>query len=343
MAKFIDLDTGLPALLNKVKAWVNSKLATKQDTIADLATIRTGAGKGATALQPADVSVETQGDGTVDINVVEDTYTINLNHTHENMAKVVRCEESDLPSSLDANTIYVQVDDDESPTEIEKLYICGLEFSAGEPDTTPRLISPAASTELDFNGASTLEVVVRGAYLTQALTITASGDFTVTANNSSVSSISANDANTGVTLTLTKGSNFVGGTLAISSTEVSRTVTVKSPLPEGFTANKAWNDTTLIDAAGYCISPVIAVSSGHTFEIKFGFVRGETQYGCAAGFQSNLSNGSAEVNVWASTDPRQREITYGFVCGTFKISEIDDCYIKDVTSNTYVWKGKNVT
>lgn len=40
MAKFIDLDTGLPALLNKVKAWVNSKtedfeteLAGKQDTL----------------------------------------------------------------------------------------------------------------------------------------------------------------------------------------------------------------------------------------------------------------------------------------------------------------------
>ena len=33
MAKFIDLDTGLPALLNKVKAWVNSKTEGKQDTL----------------------------------------------------------------------------------------------------------------------------------------------------------------------------------------------------------------------------------------------------------------------------------------------------------------------
>lgn len=51
MYKFIDLDTGLPAALNKIKTWVNSKLASKQDAINDLATIRSGAALGATAIQ----------------------------------------------------------------------------------------------------------------------------------------------------------------------------------------------------------------------------------------------------------------------------------------------------
>ncbi|MBQ1485455.1 MAG: leucine-rich repeat domain-containing protein [Muribaculaceae bacterium] len=51
MYKFIDLDTGLPAALNKIKTWVNTKLATKQDAINDLATIRIGAAAGTTAVQ----------------------------------------------------------------------------------------------------------------------------------------------------------------------------------------------------------------------------------------------------------------------------------------------------
>lgn len=51
MYKFIDLDTGLPALLNKVKTWVTSKLSAKQGTISDLDTIRSGAAAGATAVQ----------------------------------------------------------------------------------------------------------------------------------------------------------------------------------------------------------------------------------------------------------------------------------------------------
>lgn len=56
----------------------------KQDVINDLSTIRSGATAGATALQPSDVSVETptNPDGTVLINVVGNTYIIDLNHTH---------------------------------------------------------------------------------------------------------------------------------------------------------------------------------------------------------------------------------------------------------------------
>lgn len=41
MYKFIDLDTGLPALLNKVKTWVTSKLSAKQDALVSGTNIKT--------------------------------------------------------------------------------------------------------------------------------------------------------------------------------------------------------------------------------------------------------------------------------------------------------------
>lgn len=142
MAKFIDLDTGLPALLNKVKAWVNSKLsakqdtltfdnaptansnnpvksggvytalAGKQDTISDLATIRTGAAAGATALQPADVSVESPStpDGTVTINVGDNAYSINLNHSHPQYLKYQLLADEAAYTALatkDSGTLYL--------------------------------------------------------------------------------------------------------------------------------------------------------------------------------------------------------------------------------------------
>lgn len=181
-------------------------------------------------LSKSDVSVETQGDGTVEINVKDDTYTINLNHTHENMAKLVVCEESDLPSTLEMDTIYAQVDDAETPTEIQSLWIAGLEFvgGGGAPDDEPRITSPRSGVTIDFDGQSTAILFVKGKNLTSALSIAVTGDFTVTLNGSTVSSISASDANNGVTLTLTQGSGFSGGTLSISSTEVeTRTCSVE--------------------------------------------------------------------------------------------------------------------
>ena len=75
------------------------------------------------------VSVTTNQDGTVDINVGNDTYKINLNHTHENMAKLIVCEESDLPSTLANDTIYAIKG--LGNTSIDKLIIQGLEFVGG--------------------------------------------------------------------------------------------------------------------------------------------------------------------------------------------------------------------
>lgn len=177
-----------------------------------------------------DINIETLGDGTVDVDVKNDNYTINLNHTHENMAKLIVCEESDLPSTLDPATIYAQVDDADTPTEIQSLWIAGLEFvgGGGVPDDEPRLTSPRSGATIDFEGQSTVTLFVKGENLTAALSLVVTGNFTVSLNGSTVSSISASDANNGVTLTLTQGSGFSGGTLSISSTEVdTRTCSVE--------------------------------------------------------------------------------------------------------------------
>lgn len=153
----------------------------KQATIADLENIRSGAAASATALQPSDVSVDSNEDGTFDINVKNDKYTVNLNHTHEHMAKLVVCEESDLPSTLPTDTIFAQVDNVSTPTEVQKLFIAGCEFEKGwVPDNGEAVIkSPSNGTTIELGeidqGSASKTIIVRGWNLTGALTVVISG------------------------------------------------------------------------------------------------------------------------------------------------------------------------
>lgn len=305
------------------------------------------------------VTVTTNNDGTFTIHAGDNDYTINLNHMHEDMVKLEKFVESNPPASMTDDTIYVQVNNLTTPTEIEALYIFGLEFTGGVPDTTPKLTSPAATSTIDFGSGTTAEVVVKGRNLLADLSLAITGDFTVTVNGSPVSSISANDANSasGVTLTLTKGNNYDGGTLVISSIDgVSATVNLSFSLPTGFTANKAWDDAgngsaVLEDAQGYCISPKLSITHGHSFEICFGFTRsseaGAPKYGCAVHNVDSdiISAGTAATCYSASTSGNTRTVVMEGTClsCTFLMSQIDNCYIKDTTSNTYIWKGNNVT
>lgn len=139
--------------------------------------------KDTSKLSKSDVSVETQGDGTVDINVKDDTYTINLNHTHENMAKLIVCEESDLPSTLDNSAIYVITDSGE--TEIEKLIIRGMEFAGGGvPDTgEPMISSPSngSTINLGTNEGSGVSktITIKGKNLTGDLTVAVGTGLTI--------------------------------------------------------------------------------------------------------------------------------------------------------------------
>ena len=138
-----------------------------------------------TKLSKSDVSVETQGDGTVSIRVSDDTYTINFNHTHENMAKLIVCEESDLPSTLDNSTIYVITDSGE--TEIEKLIIRGMEFAGG--GVPAGIIKPSDTTiNLGTNygiGVSKQIEIKANAHITGDLTVglAANSDLSFDTNN----------------------------------------------------------------------------------------------------------------------------------------------------------------
>lgn len=107
--------------------------------------------------------------------------------------------ESDLPSTLETDTIYAQVDDADNPTEIETLYICGIEFvGGGVPAGTPAITKPSGTTlklgENDGSGVSkTIEI--KGRDLTGDLTVTVGTGLTVTYGQSTGSSVTIPQAN----------------------------------------------------------------------------------------------------------------------------------------------------
>ena len=184
-----------------------------------------------TKLSKSDVSVETQGDGTVDINIKDDTYTINLNHTHEGMAKLVKCTEATLPQTMADDTIYVQVDNLTTPSEIEALHIFGLEFTGGgAAPGVPYLSSPGANISMgdSENGSVTKAIRVKGRFLTQALSASLIGTgyafgttqpTGVTRNSDTSLTITADAAKAGVDISVVyTGTAFnATGTLAITS------------------------------------------------------------------------------------------------------------------------------
>jgi len=130
------------------------------------------------------VSVTTNQDGTFTIRVGSTDYTINLNHTHPGMAKLVVCEESDLPSTLDNSTIYAITDSGE--TEIEKLIIRGMEFTGGGvPDTgEPMISSPSNGSTINLgdNAAGqgvSKTITIKGKNLTGDLTVAVGTGLTI--------------------------------------------------------------------------------------------------------------------------------------------------------------------
>ena len=68
--------------------------------------------KDSTKLSKSDVSVETQGDGTVTINVDDDTYTIDLKHNHPQYVKaeLKTQAEYDALTTKDSQTLYIITD-----------------------------------------------------------------------------------------------------------------------------------------------------------------------------------------------------------------------------------------
>ena len=236
------------------------------------------------ALEAAGVSVTTAEDGTFTIHAGGNDYTVNLNHTHPNMCKLVVCEESGLPSTLDNSTIYAITDSGE--TEIEKLIIRGMEFAGGgTPSTEPKIVSPIG-TQIDFNGASTKTVTVRALNLSEALTIAVTG---VTAN---LQTISVNDAANGVQLTLTKGQNFASGTLRIYNSEV----------------DKSWNAT---DSQGLQLLTAIKLTGTQYFNTGY-YPNANTKFELDVKFEKNsITESTSSANnccVFASAKTTNSEI-----------------------------------
>lgn len=156
--------------------------------------------------------IYSNGDGTVIIEMTNgDKYTINLNHTHENMCKLMVCTSNTVPAEKKRDTIYVQVDNANEPTEIQKLFIAGLEFvgGGGAPDTgLPTIISPSNGTNINLgynDGSGVSQTInVRGKNLTGNLTITVSTGLSLTYGQSTGSSITIPkaDALTGALVTI---------------------------------------------------------------------------------------------------------------------------------------------
>ena len=198
-------------------------------------------------LEAAGVSVTTVEDGTFTIHAGRNDYTVNLNHTHPNMAKLVVCEESDLPSTPDNSTIYVITDSGE--TEIEKLIIRGLEFAGGGvPDTgEPMISSPSngSTINLGTNEGSGVSktITIKGKNLTGDLTVAVGTGLTISYGQSTGQSsvtIPMAQASLGAQVTIAySGSGALDdGSLVIrqgNDVLSSVVVVVVTELPNGYT------------------------------------------------------------------------------------------------------------
>lgn len=311
--------------------------------------------------------VSTNGNGEMTIALSNgDEYLVNLNHTHVGMAKIVKFVEGDEPDPMRDDTIYVQVDDLQTPSVIEKLYLFGLAFEGGGGviDETPRLTSPAVGTEIDFLGQSSTTLRVKGLYLGAQLTISKTGDLTITANGSAVSTISATDANNGIELTIAKGANYTneGASLTISSGEVTRTVVVKDStlLPGGLFADKAWatqgqSYQKPVELSGYCITKFFATERESNNQCNITVNAGVSIASSGLAWIGTGWNKKGEDNTAFdenTTDargyysmPRNFKVDRGdgvCISATFKTSEIANCYIYDHIAGKYLWAGENV-
>lgn len=156
----------------------------------------------------------------------------------KNMAKLVVCEESDLPSTLDPATIYVITDSGE--TEIEKLIIRGMEFTGGGyAPGTPAITSPSESSvdvgTIASDGSSVQQsIIVKAINLTMPLQITVNGN----GFSASEQTISVAEASAGKTVSITYTNTAAGaaeatGSLVIASKEVSKTISLTAAKEAG--------------------------------------------------------------------------------------------------------------
>lgn len=118
------------------------------------------------------------------------------------------------------------------------------------------------------------------------------------------------------------------------------------------TFNKAWNSSNggehqpgPIDADGFAVTPFLELtySSGISVIVKAGYTRANYAGGCFV-FKSDLSLSVTTTAYIQTSDPRTVNAggRYIYISATFKMSELDDCYIYDNKSSKYLWAGRNV-
>lgn len=166
-------------------------------------------------LNAAGVSLTTNNDGTFTIHVGDDSYTINLNHTHENMAKLEIVDEE--PADPARDTIYALVNDAEDPSEIQSLWIAGLPFAGGGgTPLLPSLTRPADGSTIPIgyteNGSVSAVINIKGKRLTQPLVVEfASGSTGYSFDTNDVTTNSYYDNNTGKLTIPAADANSVNG------------------------------------------------------------------------------------------------------------------------------------
>ena len=187
------------------------------------------AGDKVSVIQPANP------DGTFIIRVGSTDYTINLNHTHPGMAKVVVDSPANLPNpaNMDADTIYGALENG----DITTIYLAGHPFNSNAPETgEARIIVPTPGSTLDMGvdvgSGFSKTIQIRAKNISQALTIAISGtsgtwgiNYGQLTGQSSIT-IPAADALLGVNIEITctpSSDNVNEATLVISSTEITTT------------------------------------------------------------------------------------------------------------------------
>lgn len=279
------------------------------------------------------VSVTTNQDGTFVIHVGETDYTINLNHTHENMAKLIVCEESDLPSTLEMDTIYAQVDNATDPTEIQSLWIAGLEFVGGGGDPEPRLRFPTNGSQINVDDLTSGGLLIRGYNLSQPLLVTVTGDFTI--NGGSSATVQATDANAGTTLTLacTSQSYNATGSLVITSSEginTSCSLIANVPNYESITA-AVFSGTQWVNM-GFSVGPNTSFEWDVQFEKEDSQIAGAnaTFFSCNSYkpslFQANFSSGSFDSMYFWVGESNVYKSGFSLGRGVFRYANQDCSY-----------------
>ena len=133
--------------------------------------------------------------------------------------------ESDLPSTLAKDTIYAQVNDADNPTEIETLYIAGLEFTGGGlPAGVPQISKPTNGSTVNLatisgQSGATGTVAIKGRSLTAPLTVSVGNGFSLAYGQQSGSSVTipAADAIIGCNVTVNATAYGTEGTMMIVS------------------------------------------------------------------------------------------------------------------------------